>query len=172
MTGREFLRIPGMPYALVALGVAAAVVGWTAFSAYRMEAALPDAPPQIVAMSTLDGGPPPPVVDVGEVVSRNAFSPDRTAPPKRYLLPGEEDPDVKAAPAPVREPPRPIVLGTTVVLPDSMRSTAIARLGTGAPVVLRIGGKIGEFTLVGVAPRKAIFTTAAGQLIEVWALRM
>jgi hypothetical protein len=171
MTGRELLKAPGMRFALVALALAVGVLAWAGVRAYTV--AIDEASAATLPASSTALNAPPAIVgvDVEAIVDNDVFAPDRAAPARRYRLPGEDEPVVTVSAPPPREPPRPIVLGTALNA-DSTLSFTTVQLGTSRPTQLRIGGKIGEYTVLAIERRKVIFVGPSGQPIEIYAQRL
>jgi hypothetical protein len=94
--------------------------------------------------------------DVVSVVAMNVFSPERTAPPRRYKLSGFGTEQQTA------EPPHPVVLGTAV----TSASFAICRLGDQTRIV-RVGQKIGDYTVKSIDRGHVVFATPAGDQFAV-----
>jgi hypothetical protein len=170
MTGREFLKAPGMKYALALLGVAVITTGWVVVRVKKMEGT----EVKVTSLPLAAVGLPSPVavpdIDVADVVSQDVFAPNRTAPAKRYLLPGESDSVIKTTVAAPREPARPVVLGVTPNT-DSTLSFVTVQMAGGRPTNVKIGGTIGGFKLVGIDRRSAFFLSPTGSQVQVFANR-
>jgi hypothetical protein len=80
--------------------------------------------------------------DVAAANARDLFTDDRRAPARRYLMPGMAD-TPQAGPAPL-----PTVLGTA--LGSDGAHFAIAQLPGGLATIIRVNGKIGEYTVVAI----------------------
>lgn len=163
---RNGIATTGMRSALAALVLSAALAGWALVRAIRIDA-VPDAPASVLSGGELLVAPPPAApVDVRFAVDNDLFSPDRSAPANRYRMPGEPIPapggDVEEAPA------EPVLLGTAVGA--GQRSFVTCRLGDGPPVILRVGDKIGAYTLRSIERGRAVFVSTAGKRLEVRAL--
>jgi hypothetical protein len=171
MTGREFLRAPGMKYALALFGVAVITTGWVAVRVNNMEGTEVKVATLPLAAVGLPSPVPVPSIDVADVVSQDLFAPNRTAPARRYLLPGESDSVVKTTVAAPREPPRPVVLGVTPHTDSTLSFVTVQVPGGRGPTIVRIGGKAGEYILVAVDRRSAFFQAPAGHRIQVYANR-
>lgn len=159
-------RLAWLPFrwASVGLAVAAALATWTLLRAVGI-ADVPDAaPPALVAEGALAlrAGATP--VNVRAAVERDLFAPDRSAPAQRYRLPGEDEPV-----DPAGEPATPVVLGTALSGPG--RSFATCQLGDDRPIIVRVGDKIGEYTVRTIERGRVVFTTANGLRLEVLALK-
>jgi hypothetical protein len=142
----------GVAAIVVALGVATkTVVGVV------RAAPIPDVPPQSsVDVAQLTRGPLPPPADIQSAVENDLFSPDRSAPSAPYRMPGERD----LSDEPVVEPVKPAVLGTAVATDG--RNFATMQLGDERPVLVRVGDKIGEWTVKSIGRGKVVLVTAAG----------
>jgi hypothetical protein len=106
----------------------------------------------------------PAAINVQDVINRDVFAPDRIAPSNRYLLPSEIDRDV----GPAVTPPRILVLG--VALADSGQSFATAQVGNDRPTIVRVGDKLGPYTVKAIASKRVTFTSANGTTQTVVAL--
>jgi hypothetical protein len=171
MTGREFLRAPGMKYALALFGGAVITVGWVVVRVQKMEGT----EVKVATLPLAAVGLPSPVVvpdiDVADVVAQNVFAPNRTAPARRYLLPGESDSVVKVTATAPREPPRPTVLGVTPHTDSTLSFVTVQVAGARGPTLIKIGGRVGDYTLVGLDRRSAFFVSSTGNRIQVFANR-
>ncbi|HLA90898.1 MAG TPA: hypothetical protein VJL28_10765 [Gemmatimonadaceae bacterium] len=161
---RELMGWPRFRWASAGLAVAAALATWTLLRAVRV-ADVPDAaPPAFVAEGALALRSDVAPVNVRAAVERDLFAPDRSAPAQRYRLPGEDEPSDLAG-----EPATPVVLGTAIAGPG--RSFATCQLGDDRPIIVRVGDKIGEYTVRTIERGRVVFTTANGSRLEVLALR-
>ena len=142
-----------------ALVLALLLAGWTGARAMRIDPVVPAAPPTFATAAALARAGMVVPADVGAVVGHNMFSPERKAPARRYRLSGytEEAPRV--------QPPQPIVLGTAVSAGG--RSFAMCKVGDGAPQVLYVGDIIGGFTVKSIERGLVVFTTPAGERLEI-----
>ena len=148
----------------VAIGVVLAL--WTLVRAIRLDA-VPEAPPlQFATAEALAARPLPEMVDIRAAVDRDLFSPDRTAPEQRYRIPGETDPAVHVVPI---EPPKPVVLGTAIS--DSAHSFATCSLEAGAPTIVHVGDRIGEYTVKAIERGHVVFATSDGKKLDIPALK-
>jgi hypothetical protein len=95
-------------------------------------------------------------------IENNPFRPERAPAEVAFLLPSEETDSQQ----PRSAPSGPIVLVGTVVLADD-RSFIMCRVGAETPRVVRVGDKVGDYTLRRVAQGTAAFETAHGKLIEI-----
>jgi type IV pilus biogenesis protein PilP len=108
---------------------------------------------------------PAPQIDLDAVGANGIFQPDRTALPYRYRMPGEPAPNDAGAP----EPMKPVVLGTVLATDGSHFATC--QLPGGRPTVVRVGDKLGEYTVTAIAKNQVTFRNAAGRIIEITATR-
>ena len=144
--------------AALAAILSAGFAGWSVFSAIRLDE-LP-----IAADATALGDVHvvervrPPRVNIAAVVDADPFNPSRQRPAEAYMLPSEL---VVPAAAPRAEQLR--VLGTVVSTTGS--GFAMCQLGSEPPTIVRIGEKIGVYTLKRVARGSATFTGPAGDVV-------
>jgi hypothetical protein len=101
-------------------------------------------------------------VDVTPAVELDPFRPDRRRPPARYAVPGDVPPAVENAP-PAKQSAVALV-GTVMSLDGS--SFAMVAIDGSPPRVVREGQTVGELTLKKVQQGKAVFRSAAGDLVE------
>jgi hypothetical protein len=159
MTARDWVAVRGPRLALAAVGVAALLAAWALGRALDVDerparaaaTRLPE-PPDLAAR--------PPRVGVRAIVSRDPFAPDRTAPVERYLIAGPEE-LVAEEPAESEPALRPQLLGT-VVSSRPGRSFAICRLGNAPPATVRVGERLGAYTVQAIERGRVTFVTAAG----------
>ncbi len=109
--------------------------------------------------------PPAPEIDLDAVGGNGIFQPDRTALPYRYRMPGEPAPDNAGAPEPIK----PVVLGTVLATDGSHFATC--QMPGGRPTVVRVGDKLGEYTVTAIERGKVTFRNAAGKIFEITATR-
>ena len=165
MIDRELAASSPYRVALGSLALGAAIVLWTLVRAIRLDA-VPDAPPPAFASATgLPERSSAPATSIGAAVEKDLFAPDRSAPPERYRVPGEADPSAVV----VVEAPKPIVLGTAVS--GTGGSFATCQLPDGQPIIVRVGDRIGEYTVKTIERGRVVFTTAKGTQFEVPALK-
>lgn len=161
-------RLPRAPFirtALAAFGLAVvlAIISLVrAIDIRPIEAAEQAASTELARITTT---PPVPEIDLDAVGANGIFQPDRTAMPYRYRMPGEPAPDDAGAPQPIL----PVVLGT--VLATDGAHFASVQLPGGRPTTLRIGDKIGEYTVTAIDRGKVTFKNAAGRPVEITATR-
>ena len=157
---RELFRNPPLIAALAGVAIALGLVAWAIGRAVRVEPVLAASPPQFAtaeAVAVLRATRP---IDVRGIVELNVFSPDRSAPPRRYRLTGWDE---EAAPEAAL--PQPLVLGTAVSTPES--SFAICKVGDGRPTVVRIGDILGGYTVRSIERGHVVFTTPTGERLEI-----
>lgn len=103
-------------------------------------------------------------VDIPDVISHDMFDPSRAAPTNRYLLASEmPEPEVAAAP-----PPRVVVLG--VAMADGGRSFATCQVGAERPVIVRVGDKLGPYTVKSIESKRVTVTLPGGAVQTIAAL--
>lgn len=160
---RDWTGNAGMRAALAGVTLALLLCAWTVRKAIHVEevAAAP-ATVSIVA-GALDTPPPGAAVNVGVAIDADLFSPTRKAPVARYRMPGE--PAVKV----VEEPPKPIVLGVALAADGS--SFATCQFQSAKLLMVRVGDKIGEYTVRVIERGRVVFSTPAGKTFEVLAPR-
>jgi hypothetical protein len=159
----EILRARPVQIALSVFAAAIVLAAWTGSRALQLETTEPAAPPTFATEAALTRGSMNDPVDIGSVVALNLFSPDRSAPIRRYRLGGYAD-DV-----PVIPPPPPIVLGTSVA-PDN-RSFAFCKTPDGPATLVRVGDRIGGHTVRSIERGLVVFTTPAGERLAITASR-
>lgn len=143
----------------LALGVGATM--WALVTAFRAEA-IPDAPPTVIgSIESIRGGASRPKSDIEATVDNDVFSIDRSAPNAPYRMPGEPDPNAKAAP----QPEKPTVLGTAVATDGSHFATLQMR--DGRPTLVRVGDKIGEWVVRSIERGKVALVSTGGVRAEV-----
>lgn len=147
-------REPALRYAFGVFVVAVALLGFALGGAIRVGKVEASVPPAPVADSVLRFRIPGAGADVAAAVASDLFTDDRQAPLRRYLMPGE--PDVPEASA-----PRPVVLGTA--LGGAEGDFAMCQVAGGPVRVVRVGGQIGEFTVVAIARGKVTFRGTDGE---------
>lgn len=160
MNARDLLRHPPLLVAAIALAACIGVVGWTVARAVRVDTVEAAAPPRFATIEPVGGQRTTPVVDIRGVVELNAFSPERTAPTRRYRLSGWDTDEGSAPP-----PPQPVVLGTAVSTPEM--SFAIAKVGDGRPTVVRVGDTLSGYTVRTIERGHVVFTSQTGERLEI-----
>lgn len=165
MNRPEWAGTRGGRAAAAALAASAALFLWTLVSTLRVEAVPPRQVPDFASAAALAAPAPRPATDIEGAVQADLFAADRTAPARRYRAPGEEGDDA----APAAEPVLPVVLGTAVS--DAPHSFATVQLGEGLPVIVRIGDKIGEYTVQSIDREHVTFTTKTKKKVDIQELK-
>src|SRR6185312_6070106 len=161
VSDREWMSTGGGRASLALLVASTGVALWTLVHAVRI-APVPDLPDaQFAGGGALAAAAAPRSVDVAAAVETDAFAPDRTAPERAYRAPGEEGDDD----APKADPTEPVVLGTAVS--DAARSFATVQLGDSHAVIMRVGGRIGEYTIKTIERGHVVFTTPSGKKLDI-----
>jgi len=146
--------------AVAAFVGAVTTLAWTTRNAVRIEdvpVSLPSLEPKSGRddESRRDAYPLPRVL---AAIDKDPFRPDRHRPASRFRLPGGEAPAMLAA------EPRVQVIGTAVA-PDG--GFAMCSWAGAAARIVRVGERIGDWTLSRVTPGAAEFTGAQGATIVV-----
>jgi hypothetical protein len=153
---REWIRTPAMRVALVLFGASVIVLFWTLVRALRADALPMTAPTTLVALEGMKRPPNRPVADIQIGVENDLFSPDRTAPETPYRMPGEDDPNDRSR----VEPQKPVVLGTAVA--GDGHSFATVQLGGESPKLVRVGDKVGDWTVRSIMRGKVVIEGPQG----------
>lgn len=156
---RAMLRDVVFRVAAATLVVAVVVLVLTTVDAVRLQPVQAAPMPPAIADSALRIVPPAASADLASAVAHDVFADDRQAPKRRYRLPGETD-DTRRQPT-----PRPIVLGTA--LSDAAGTFAVCQLVGAEPKIVRVGAKLGEFTVVAIERGRVTFRTADGERIAI-----
>ncbi|MEP6780926.1 MAG: hypothetical protein ABJC26_13610 [Gemmatimonadaceae bacterium] len=164
MIPSAWLRWGPMRAAIGALGIALVVAIFTFERALQLSEVESGTLPVLPNPAALIAPPQANALDVNAVVERDVFAPDRTAPTNSYLLPSEIERDVSA----VTAPPQIVVLG--VALADSGHSFATAKIGSELPRIVRVGDKIGPYTVKSIESKRVTFALANGRTQTVAAL--
>jgi hypothetical protein len=161
-------RLPQAPFirtAMVTLVLAFVFLVTSLVRAIRVtpvEAATTTTQSELVRITST---PPAPDIDLEAVGANGIFQPDRTAMPYRYRMPGEPAPNDVGAPEPIK----PVVLGTVLATDGSHFATC--QLPGGRPTVVRVGDKLGEYTVLAIDRDKVAFKNAAGKTVEITVTR-
>lgn len=153
-----------MRVAVGALLASVLVAGYTLTRALRLSetptASMPvlPNPGDLTASARLSG------VDIPAAISRDLFDPSRVAPTNRYLL-GSQIEDVETPAAPL---PRVVVLG--IAMADGGRSFATCQAGADRPAIVRVGDRLGPYTIKAIESKRVIFTLPSGAVDTVAAL--
>lgn len=151
--------------AVALLALAAFAMLWTLVHLVRLDP-VPDLPaPQFAGAGALTPMAPAADVDVDETVETDPFAPDRSAPEHSYRAPGEETDDATPK-GPVVEP---VVLGTAVS--DVAHSFATVQLGDSHASIMRVGGRIGEYTIKSIEQGHVVFATPSGKTLDIQELK-
>jgi hypothetical protein len=160
---------PSLRGALIAISLSGVLFGvamWRAYTPPAVDADTGDTTPSVVApgsQSKLRGA------QIGAAVERDPFNPARTRPAVRYRL-AHEVAEV-AGPA-QRQPIR--YVGSVVFPGDPSRNFLSVALGTNqnaAAQNIRVGEKIGDYTLKSFDSKTATFQSASGEMILIQAPR-
>jgi hypothetical protein len=163
---REWIRTPAMRVALVALGASLLVFGWTLTRALRAQpipAAVPTTP---VGFDATKRAAARQVADIQVAVDNDLFSPDRSAPETPYRMPGESDPNDRSR----VEPQKPVVLGTAVA--SDGHNFATLQFGNDSPKLVRVGDKVGEWTVRSITRGKVVLEGTEGTRAELGAINL
>lgn len=162
-------RLPRAPYIRTAVAVLAISIVLLLVSVVRAIRVTPveaSQNPVTAALVRSTATAPIPEVDLEAVGANGIFQPDRNALPYRYRMPGEAAPDE----APVGpEPARPVVLGTVMSTDGSHFATC--QMPGGRPTVVRVGDRLGDYTVTAIERGRVTFKNAAGGLLEITATR-
>lgn len=162
-------RLPRAPFIRTALAllIAASILFLAALvRAVRVTPVEASENPATAALIRSTSTPPVPDIDLDAVGANDIFQPERNPLPYRYRMPGESAP---GNPAPVPEQAKPVVLGTVISTDGSHFATC--QLPGGRPTVVRVGDRLGDYTVTAIERNKVSFRNAAGTLIEVTATR-
>lgn len=96
-------------------------------------------------------------------VEKGPFHPERRRPSQRFLLPGESEEQANGEENRARGELR--VIGTVVLAKGG--GFATAQVGAEPPRLVRVGERIGGYTLRGVQPGRAVFASSAGTTLVV-----
>jgi hypothetical protein len=166
MTTRDWTLAPGMRVALAGLALATGAAGWALVRAVRADQ-LPQAAAE--SFATADALAPhvvAPPTDIRAAVDADPFQDDRSAPTLRYRMPGDSDPTRESPPA---EPDKPVVLGVAVTVDGT--SFATCTLTDDRARIVRVGDKLGIYTVQTIERGRVVFTTANGKQLDVRPLR-
>ena len=161
MNSREWTSTNAGRGAAALLAAATVLTLWTLVHAVRIAPVPQSSEPQFAGSSALAAAPPARAVDVAAAVETDPFVADRSAPEHAYRAPGEEGDD-GGPKAPAVEP---VVLGTAVG--DPTRSFATVQLGDSHATIMRVGGKIGEYTIKSIERGHVVFTTPSGKKLDI-----
>ncbi|MDA1081525.1 MAG: hypothetical protein O2973_07580 [Gemmatimonadetes bacterium] len=159
VASRETLRDGFFRVVVAAVIVAVAVLVASAVGAARIAPVEAAAPPIPIADSALKFTIPGGGANIAAAVANDIFTDDRQAPLRRYRLPGEAD-NTPGQPA-----PRPVVLGT--VLASDGAHFATCQVSGGQPTIVRVGAKLGGFTVVSIERGRVTFRSAEGERFSI-----
>lgn len=161
MNDREWMSTSAGRVSLALLVASTGVALWTFVHAVRI-APVPDlAAPPFAGTAAITDAAPVRDVNVDAAVDTDPFAADRSAPEREYRAPGEDDGDVQ----PHAEAAQPVVLGTAVSGPA--RSFATVQLGDSHAVIMREGGRIGDYTIRSIERGHVVFTTPSGKKLDI-----
>ena len=153
-----------MRAALATLAVALVIASLTFVRAMELSDVPGGSLPVLPNPAALAAPPQASAVNVQAVVQRDVFAPDRTAPANAYLLPSEIDREA----GPAVTPPEIVVLG--IALADSGHSFATAKVGTSNPTIVRVGDKLGPYTVKRIESKRVTFASPNGKTQTIAAL--
>ncbi len=156
---RELFAFRSVQLATATLLVSVVIALWTMTSAVLLTPTPSVEPPIFSTNEAMRAPRRVPFMSVATVVDANVFAPERSAPLQRYRLAGGyEAPVVAAAPEP---PPRPVVHGT--VVGANGRSFAMCALSGAQTVIVRVGDRLGDYTVRSIARGVVEFSTTSGE---------
>lgn len=162
-------RLPRAPYirtALIALAASVILLSVTLVRAIRVTPVEASENPATAALVRATTTAPIPDIDLEAIGANGIFQPDRSALQYRYRMPGEPVPgDVVVGP----EPAKPVVLGTVMSTDGSHFATC--QMPGGRPTVVRVGDRLGDYTVTAIERGRVTFKNAAGALLEITATR-
>lgn len=164
MMPSSWLRWMPMRAAIGLLALSFVVALFTLTRAMQLTATESGDVPTLPDPSQLASPPQPVQIDVEDVVSRDVFDAMRSAPTNRYLLAAEMPEEV----APAAPPPRVVVLG--IALADNGRSFATCQVGAERPVIVRVGDKLGPYTVKSIESKRVTVTLPGGAVQTIAAL--
>lgn len=152
----ELMASTRVRIAAIGIGVAAVLLLTAAVRAIRLEP-VPNAGQSAAALTR---GPELRgrlvQIDPGHVVQADVFAMDRSAPAERYPMPGETRD--KEAPVATTPPAKPRVLGTA--LGAGGEAFATAQQPGSPPQIVRVGDRIGPYTVVAITRGTVTFRAA------------
>ena len=159
-----WLRWVPMRAAIAAVAVALVLMLYALTRAVQITDVPTGALPVLPNPAALVAPPPPPTVNITAVVNRDVFDVARSAPTNRYLLPSEiSETETPAAPL-----PRLVVLG--IGLASGGRSFATCQVGAEPPTIVRVGDKIGPYTIKAIERKRVTITLPSGAVETLTAL--
>jgi hypothetical protein len=161
VSDREWVSTNAGRAAIVALALSLMVALWTLAHAIRIEPVPEGSAPQFSAGGALTTPTTAPRINVAAAVDADPFAPDRNAPETRYRAPSEESDET----APKQAPVEPVVLGTAAS--DAAHGFATVQLADGPATIVRVGDKIGEYTVKSIERGHVVFATASGKKLDI-----
>lgn len=159
-----WLRWGPMRAALASVAVAFVLAVYSLTRAIQISEVPAGALPVLPNPAALVAPPTPPTVDIVAVVRRDVFDIARSAPTNRYLLASEYTEPAEPAAA----LPRVVVLG--IALAEGGRSFATCQVGAERPTIVRVGDKIGPYTIKAIESKRVIVALPSGALETLTAL--
>jgi type IV pilus biogenesis protein PilP len=161
MMPRGWRQSVPLQVAMGALALGVGAVMWALLTAFRVQE-IPDPPPAVIgSIESIRGSAARPKSDIETTVDNDVFSVERSAPNAPYRMPGEPDPNAKAAP----QPDKPVVLGTAVATDG--RHFATVQMRDGRPTLVRVGDKIGEWVVRSIERGKVVLVSTGGVRAEI-----
>jgi hypothetical protein len=161
VSDREWLSTNAGRGAIVTLALSLMVALWTLERAIRIEP-VPEASAPLFSVGGAFATPPAaPRINVAAAVDADPFAPDRNAPETRYRAPSEETEETAAKLAPVE----PVVLGTAAS--DAAHGFATVQIADGPATIVRVGDKIGEYTVKSIERGHVVFATPSGKKLDI-----
>jgi type IV pilus biogenesis protein PilP len=161
-------RLPVAPYLRPAMAIASVALVLFVVSLARAVSITPvqaSENPATAALIRSTATAPIPEIDLDAIGGNDIFQPTRNPLQYRYRMPGESEPSNVVAP----EPAKPVVLGTVIATDGDHFATC--QLPNGRPTVVRVGDRLGDYTVMSIERTKVVFKNAAGALIEIAATR-
>lgn len=152
-------RVPmSLRMAFGALAISALVTVWTLAQVLRTSEPPAPSATELASLDKIARPAPAPRVDVGTAIENDLFSPDRSAPAASYRMPGENDSGAQ----PAVMPERPTLLGTAVA--NDGRDFATVQLNDGQAKLVRVGDKIGEWTVKAITRGKVVLASGPSRV--------
>jgi hypothetical protein len=161
-------RLPQAPYiraSLTLLVVSSTLAIGALVRAIRVTPVEASGNPAAAALARSTSTPPVPEIDLEAVGANDIFQPDRNPLQYRYRMPGETAPDNTPGPEPVK----PVVLGTVIATDGSHFATC--QMPGGRPTVVRVGDRLGDYTVMAIDRNTVTFKDAAGKVFDIAATR-
>jgi len=150
--------------ATLALGIAAGVLGWSALNAWRIDD-VPDRMSEdlaaVIAPAPADLRGSQALARVLVAVEKDPFQVARHRPSQRFRAAA----DVANAPAPEANTPPPVELIGTAVSADG--GFAVCAVSGAPPRIVRVGQRVGDWTLSRVTKGAAEFATPSGTTVVI-----